>query len=231
MEEKTVKIKVPFDRWRVEEMQSYFEDMSAQGFHIKEMGNKKDEFETGEPEAVHYRIDIAKENYRGFRKEQLEYYTRAGWKHIGWIDGCHLFRFKGPQISSALPDPFDPTLVVKALKRKAILGLVMNLLLIPTAVVFIWSVFLNGKDSTEINYSGMIQAGALLLLLLQSWFQNMSIFHYARDLDDRLSGGETLRKNVPYEELARKYSFEKKTVIALTLFLFLLQAVPIFGVI
>lgn len=231
MKVKSDRIKIPFERWHIEEMQSYLADMSEKGLHLKELDGKTDEFETGEPERVRYRIDIAKKDYGGFKKEQLDYYRRAGWKHIGWIDGCHVYRSIAPESPSLPLDPFEPALLMKGLKRKAMRGLLMNLLLIPTAIALFFSIFFLGKSFTEINFTGVAQTGALLLILLQGWFQNMSIFHYARDLDHRLSGGGTLEENVPYDDLIRKYKNEKRAVIALTLFLFLLQAVPILEVI
>lgn len=238
MGEKTVHKKVPFDRWRIEEMRSYFEDMSANGLHVREMEGNKNEFEVGEPSAIRYRIDVAKKNYGKFRKEQLEFYAKAGWKHIGWVEGYHLYRSMEPGPAPAPPgsshsmksvdavDPFDPSLLVRCLKRKAILGLLLNILYSIGAVIAVFSLLYLNIRMDSLSPSVLGQGGILFFLFISSFMKNISMFRYVHDLEERITRGAFFGENIPYEDEERKYRLGKAAAFFFTLSLFALQFVP-----
>lgn len=238
MGEKTVHKKLPFDRWRIEEMRSYFEDMSANGLHVRELEGNKNEFEVGEPETFRYRIDVARKNYGKFRKEQLEFYAKAGWKHIGWVDGYHLYRSTepGPFPASLSPshsnrsldssEPFDPNLLVKCLKRKAILDLLRSMLFSIGAVIAIFSLLYLNIRIDQLSPSVLGQAGILFFLFISDFMKNISMFQYVRELGERIERGTFFAERIPYEDEERKYKLGKAAAVVFSISLVLLQFVP-----
>lgn len=205
---KTDRLPIPFELYRIEEMQSYFEDMSAKGHHVRRLGRTSNDFEVGEPETLRYRIEIAKKFFGGLNRDQIEFYKEAGWESVGWIDNYHLFLSREPAAPELHSDPFELSMVVKGLESKMKRKVVTNLVAVILYLLF--AVFLLPRDyyygSSFITYT---LTATFILILIYVIYQNFRMMRYLHDLKDRLAHGEGIKTNAPYTHLMKRYTYER----------------------
>lgn len=219
---KTVRIPIPFELYRIEEMQSYFEDMSAKGHHIRGLGRTKNDFEIGEPETLRYRIEIARKFFGGLSREQIDFYKEAGWESVSWIDNYHLFLSREAALPELHSDPLELSMLVSGLESKMKRRVVTNLIAVILYLLF--AAFLLPKDyyygSPLITYS---LTSTFILILAYVVYQNFRMLRYIHDLKDRLAHGEGLRSNVAFTHLMKRYIFERYLDIGWRIIFILMQ--------
>ncbi|WP_339254118.1 DUF2812 domain-containing protein [Sporosarcina sp. FSL W8-0480] len=70
----------PSDYWRIGEHENWFEEMAAEGLHLKKLGKVFATFEKGEPKQMKYRIDISID--RKISEDQLDMYAESEWEYV-----------------------------------------------------------------------------------------------------------------------------------------------------
>lgn len=208
MSAKTVRIPIPFEMYRIEEMQSYFEDMSAKGYHIHKLGRRKNDFILGESETLRYRIEIAKKYFGGLGSDQLEFYKEASWKSVDWLENYHLFVSKEPASPELHSDPFELSMVVNGLENRLKWAIAMNLVVM---IIYVLSAALWIKrdyyyDSRYLTYFFTFM---MSLILIYGIARNYRMVRYLHDLKGRLAHGEVMRTGVTYTPLIRRYKYER----------------------
>ena len=210
---KTDRLPIPFELYRIEEMQSYFEDMSAKGHHVRRLGRTSNDFEVGEPETLRYRIEIAKKFFGGLGREQIEFYKEAGWESVGWIDNYHLFLSRESASPELHSDPFELSMVVKGLESKMKRKVVTNLFLYVLYSLFL--VFWLRRDYFyDSRFLTFILVSTTILILVYEAYQHIHRLRYLNDLKDRLAHGEDMRISAPYTNLMRQYRFARYLYVA-----------------
>jgi hypothetical protein len=80
-----------FWAWQDEKEESWLEDMSRHGLHLRELGVLGwYYFQRGEPGEYAYRMDF--NNTQKNRSEYLQLFQDAGWQHCGRLGGWDYFR-------------------------------------------------------------------------------------------------------------------------------------------
>ena len=77
--------------WDIEEQESWFTDMSLEGWKLIKINNWFATFEKSEPQKINFRCDIFRLNLKS-AVDKIEVYKRSGWEHIGSLSLVQVFR-------------------------------------------------------------------------------------------------------------------------------------------
>lgn len=80
---KFVKKLIPFESCDIPAIQSWLEDMAAQGLFYVDCGFFCARFEKGEPKKLRYRLDFCDVSLGKIPEEKAELYERSSWRVVG----------------------------------------------------------------------------------------------------------------------------------------------------
>ncbi len=112
---KFVKKLIPFESCDIPAIQSWLEDMAAQGLFYVDCGFFCARFERGEPKKQHYRLDFCDVSLGKIPEEKAELYERSSWRVVGEL--------KNDLVVLTTDDPDAPEIfsepehLIKPLKR------------------------------------------------------------------------------------------------------------------
>ncbi|MEH7238045.1 DUF2812 domain-containing protein [Bacillus sp. JJ1562] len=193
----------PSDFWRIGEHESWFQDMAAEGLHLKKMGKFFAHFVKGEPKKMKYRIDVSMK--RKMKPEQIEMYAESGWDYVTGYQDFHVFSSpterNAPEIHT---DHAEQSFTLKELDKKLALNagfVVVGLLLMIGMLSSIW--FLDGTP-TYILVEGLVVAQTILSIFIgyqafNSLFAAISI----RALRKSLIEGKPIDHHAPWKKQHR----------------------------
>ena len=114
---KFVKKLIPFESCDIPAIQSWLEDMAAQGLFYVDCGFFCARFEKGEPKKLRYRLDFCDVSLGKIPEEKAELYERSSWRVVGEL--------KNDLVVLATDDPDAPEIfsepehLINPLKRLA----------------------------------------------------------------------------------------------------------------
>lgn len=114
---KFVKKLIPFESCDIPAIQSWLEDMAAQGLFYVDCGFFCARFEKGEPKKLRYRLDFCDVSLGKIPEEKAELYERSSWRVVGEL--------KNDLVVLTTDDPDAPEIfsepehLIKPLKRLA----------------------------------------------------------------------------------------------------------------
>lgn len=114
---KFVKKRIPFESCDIPAIQSWLEDMAAQGLFYVDCGFFCARFEKGEPKKLRYRLDFCDVSLGKIPEEKAELYERSSWRVVGEL--------KNDLVVLTTDDPDAPEIfsepehLIKPLKRLA----------------------------------------------------------------------------------------------------------------
>ncbi len=194
-------------RYRLGEMEKYYSDMAAKGFHLVKRGICFSKFTKGEPSDMKYRVEVV---YRPktfdadkMPVEQLAVYEDCGWEFVNNDSFVHIFR--APAYSDTEEFYIDPSQQAETLK-----GMKSNLFLssmqIPATIFFF--IILNivvGENISDQVYLAWIthtyeMLGLLALIILTMADSLMGTIHLSKLY-------RRMKKGVPLDHSPKGYSF------------------------
>lgn len=80
-----------FMPWQDNLQEAWFEELSMQGLHLKNLDWSGCEFVQGKPQNYVYRLDF-QDALKQSRAEYLRFFSDMGWEHLGELEGWQYFR-------------------------------------------------------------------------------------------------------------------------------------------
>lgn len=150
------------EEWQIGEMQSWFTDMAAQGWHLSKTGKSFAVFSQGEPQQVRYRCDV----FPGSElNERLECYRAAGWEYAGSRQLVHIFRAPAAaEVGEIHTDPQEHAYTITMLVRRLVWGCIGMLAVI--AWLTLSPLILPNSFWLEVLLKGSLPGVAVIPILL-----------------------------------------------------------------
>ncbi|MDR4889873.1 DUF2812 domain-containing protein [Fredinandcohnia sp. QZ13] len=197
---RTVRKFRPSDYWRIGEHESWFQDMAAQGLHLKKMGKFFAHFVKGEPKKMRYRIDVTMKNK--ISPEQMEMYAESGWDYVTGYQYFQVYsspeELDAPEIHT---DPAEQSFTLKELDKKLVLNagfVVVAMLLIIGMLFSIW--FLDGTP-TYILVEGLVIPQTFLTIILgYQAYNSLLAANSIRSIRKSLIEGKTIDHHAPWKK-------------------------------
>ncbi len=124
-------------RYRIGQMEKFYGDMAAKGFHLVKRGIWLSKFETGEPEDMKYRVEIVCNN-KSFTAdempaEQLAVYEDCGWEFVDKDVFVYIFRAsQNSDTEEFYTTPQQQADTLKGMRNH----LLMSAMQIPVTIIF-----------------------------------------------------------------------------------------------
>ncbi|MEH7381191.1 DUF2812 domain-containing protein [Bacillus sp. JJ1533] len=193
----------PSDYWRIGEHESWFQDMAAEGLHLKKMGKFFAHFVKGEPKKMRYRVDVSMKKKSS--PEQIEMYAESGWDYVTSYQYFQVFsspeELDAPEIHT---DPAEQSFTLTELDKKLALNagfVVIGLLLILGMLSSVW--FLDATP-TYILVEGLVIPQTILSIIIgYQAFNSLLAAISIRTLRKSLIEGKQIEHHVPWKKSHR----------------------------
>ncbi|RFB14845.1 DUF2812 domain-containing protein [Bacillus sp. HNG] len=200
---KTVRKIRPSDYWRIGEHESWFQDMAAQGLHLKKMGKFFAHFDKGEPKKMRYRIDVSMK--KKISPEQIEMYTESGWDYVTGYQYFQVYsspeELDAPEIHT---DPAEQSFTLTELDKKLALNagiVVVAFLLMLGMLASIW--FLDGTPIYVMIDGVAIQQTILSIFIAYLAYTSLQAALAIRALKKDLIEGKSINHHAPWKKRHR----------------------------
>ncbi|THE12981.1 DUF2812 domain-containing protein [Bacillus timonensis] len=193
----------PSDYWRIGEHESWFQDMAAQGLHLKKMGKFFAHFVKGEPKKMRYRIDVSMK--KKISSEQIEMYAESGWDYVTSYQYFQVYsspeELDAPEIHT---DPAEQSYTLTELDKKLALNagfVVVAFLLIVGMMSSVW--FLDGTPIYVMIDGGAIQQTILSIFIAYLAYTSLQATLSIRTLKKDLIAGKAINHHAPWKKRHR----------------------------
>lgn len=153
-------------------MESWLEELFAQGWHLTECGFRFAKFRRGEPLSVRCRLIPASADPVGTRQEREELYAQLGWEYLtNLTDRYSIYLCRDPEAPELETDPVAAAWVRDRLLRKARRSLLLTWLALAAVVAFAVYRIVRSETPVEtaIRSVGISAPLSAVLLLWAIW--------------------------------------------------------------
>lgn len=159
---------VPDNSWDAGTMESWLEDMAAEGWYLTECWGSSARFRRGEPKRVRYRMIPAPNETYAIRQEREALYEELGWRFVANRWDFQVYVCEDPYAPELETDPVAAAWAWKRILNKERRNLILGWLLLVEALIFLARAILRSEAPVEllIRGAGVI---ALLVLLVLPW--------------------------------------------------------------
>lgn len=159
---------IPDNSWDAGIMESWLEDMAAQGWHLTECWGSRARFRRGEPKRVRYRMIPAPSETYETRQEREALYEELGWRFVANRWDYQVYVCEDPHAPELETDPVAAAWAWKRILKKERRNLILTWLVLVGGVIFIARIILRADAPVEtlIRSAG---ASTPLMLLVLPW--------------------------------------------------------------
>ncbi|WP_449536498.1 DUF2812 domain-containing protein [Ferdinandcohnia sp. Marseille-Q9671] len=190
----------PSDYWRIGEHENWFQDMAAQGYHLKKMGIHFAKFSMGEPKKMKYRIDVSMK--RKLSTEKKEMYKESGWD---FVTGYQYFQVYSSPVEREAPelhsDAAEQSYTLKELDKKLALnaGIVgVGVLIMLGMLASLW--FLDGTPTYMLVEGAALQQTLLTVIIGYLAYMSLQAAISIRALRKTLIEGKPIDHHAPWKK-------------------------------
>lgn len=159
---------IPDNSWDAGIMESWLEDMAAQGWHLTECWGSRAHFRRGEPKRVRYRMIPAPRETYETRQEREALYEELGWRFVSNRWDYQVYVCEDPHAPELETDPVAAAWAWKRILKKERRNLILTWLVLAGVVIFLARIILRSDTPVEtlIRSAG---ASTPLILLVLPW--------------------------------------------------------------
>lgn len=187
------------DDWSIAKNESWFSDMAAKGYHLKEFGKIFAHFKKGKPQNKKYRIDILKEKPS---REQLELYQDCGWDFV--TSRREFFIFSSPENLNSLEihtDPIEQSFTLNDINRRLRnIVIILSILMIAFFCMVFSLFFFQRGVYLSIVEGETVQIGLVILVELYAFYVLIRNYRSVRNLRKSLSEGRPMNHEADWEK-------------------------------
>lgn len=193
----------PSNYWRIGEHESWFQDMAAEGLHLKKMGQHFAKFVKDEPRQMKYRIDVTTD--REAIEELKEIYRENGWDYVTTYGNFNVFSSPAERNATELhTDPAEQAYTLANLNEKLIwnAGFVfISTVLMVVITAFTW--FANSTPILALVEGSIIQQTILTILILYVAYTSLQAAISIGALRKTLLEGKPINHNAQWRRQRR----------------------------
>lgn len=216
----------------LEGIESYFTDMSANGWELKRFRNLATFERRNVPECNRYRLDVFNANDPA-GKDRISFYEDAGWKYVTAIGIDCIQAFRAPQ-DTAIPelhtDPASLAANIELLKKRITRRNLFTILFY--AVMILMQIFPAFINQTMIFTSPASLIMDILFLIILIYFSVMSVrkVRSLRRLIDCMKNGRSFNHHFNYKNSIRKVKAITFVPFSISLIFFVLCIYSLFDI-
>lgn len=159
---------IPDNSWDAGIMESWLEDMAAQGWHLTECWGSRARFRRGEPKRVRYRMIPAPSETYETRQEREALYEELGWRFVANRWDYQVYVCEDPHAPELETDPVAAAWAWKRILKKERRNLILTWLVLVGGVIFIARMILRADAPVE-TLIRSVGASTPLMLLVLPW--------------------------------------------------------------
>lgn len=199
---KTIRKMLMGDIWRIGEHESWFSDMSKEGWHLKKIGALFVYFEQGQPKDTHYRIDTS--SNKKMSVEDKEMFQEVGWEHITRFGEFNVFSSPAElQTSELHTDPVEQSYTLKGFSKRIRMNTITTIIFSMLGIAIFSSLwFFDRTPSLTIIEGDFTPMVAILTYIFTAYTMLQANFSI-RKLRKTLQEGSSIDHNAPWKKKRR----------------------------